>query len=414
MLDFSPDDRVAYQYGSSQGIIYLFSTRRFVPLAMLHEPNSLVNDLRTDRSGRYLFAATDDFFEPSKRVIQVYDVSTKLAPPATAHVGVSFSYQVAFDFAVTSFSASDLPAGLAIDSETGLISGTPTARGSYSVLVTGSDGVITESKEVSLSIFPDSRALNISTRLKVGSGDNVLIAGFIIQGETDKNVVLRALGPSLTSDGQPVAGSLANPILELHDATGATIASNDDWVNDAQADQLKALQIAPTEPKEAALYRTLAPGSYTAIVRGVSGGTGIGLVELYDVEGGQLTRLSNISTRGEVGSADNVMIGGVIVGGPDDAEMIVRAIGPSLLPAGVSGVLSDPQLDLYNGEGTKIASNNDWRETQEAAILATGIAPFNDREAAILRLLSPGAYTAIVSGVDGTTGVALVEAYNLP
>lgn len=161
-------------------------------------------------------------------------------------------------------------------------------------------------------------------------------------------------------------------------------------------------------------YRTLAPGSCTAIVRGVAGEVGVGLVELYDVQGDQLARLANISKRGEVGAGDDVLIGGFIVGGLDDTQELVRAIGPSLAAAGLQRTLVDPQLDLFDAQGEMIASNNDWRDTQEADILASGLAPFNDREAAILETLAPGAYTAIVSGVERATGVSLVEAYNLP
>ncbi len=218
----------------------------------------------------------------------------------------------------------------------------------------------------------------------------------------------------MASAGQPIEGRLADPTLELHDATGALIAANDDWESDSQAEQLTALQIAPTDPKEAALFRALSPGAYTVIVQGAAGTTGIGLAEVYDVGMNQTQRLANISTRGRVETGDNVMIGGVIIAGPDDATMLIRAIAPSLEAVGLTGVLPDPQLDLYDAQGTKIDSNNNWRESSEPEILATGIAPFNDRESAILSTLGPGGYTAIVSGAGETTGVALVEAYNLP
>lgn len=413
-ITFSPDDSIACQHAPSDQAIYLFSTRRFLPLSLLSGATNNVADLAIDLTGHYLFAATADNLDTSVGEIAVYDVAAKLALPARANVGVPFAYQVPFNIPVASYTASGLPPGLTLDSATGLISGTPTANGSFSVLVSGSDGTTTESKEVALSIYSDSNALNISTRVQVQTGDNVSIAGFIVQGDEDMNIVLRAIGPSLESAGLPVESLLANPTLELHDSSGAQIASNDDWQNDAQSGQISALQLAPSNSKEAALYRSLAPGSYTAIVRGAASETGIGLTEVYDVQSGTTSRLGNISTRGRVGIGDNVMIGGFIVSGPDDATMVVRAVGPSLAVLGVTEVLANPQLDLYDSQGTKIGSNNDWRDSQKTEILATGIAPYNEFESAILQTLAPGSYTAIVSGVSDATGVGLVEAYSLP
>ena len=248
---------------------------------------------------------------------------------------------------------------------------------------------------------------NISTRLSVGTDDNVLIGGFIITGTGDKNVIVRAIGPSLGTAG--VAGALTDPVLELHDQTGAIIASNDNW-KDTQQSAIEATTVPPTDDRESAIVKRLTPGSYTAIVRGKDNGTGVGLVEAFGLDG--IARLANISTRGLVQTGDNVMIGGFIVlntGAP--ANVVVRAIGPSL--GGVANALADPTLELHDSNGAIVASNDNWKDTQQSEIEATTIPPTNDKESAIVQTLSTGAYTAVVRGKNNTTGVALVEAYNL-
>jgi hypothetical protein len=196
----------------------------------------------------------------------------------------------------------------------------------------------------------------------------------------------------------------------LHDSAGATIATNDDWQTNANQQEIIDTGIPPTDPLESALLVTLGPGAYTAIVRGANGGTGIALVEAYDLDRTIDAILANISTRGFVQSGDNVMIGGFIVSGSDDENVLIRAIGPSLP---IVGSLADPLLELHNANGSIVATNDDWRDTQEAEIEATGIPPIDDAESAILSTLAPGAYTAIVGGVGDTTGLALVEAYGL-
>ena len=246
---------------------------------------------------------------------------------------------------------------------------------------------------------------NISTRLLVETGDNALIGGFIVTGTVAKPVLLRAIGPSLSLDGK-----LANPFMELYDGAGAVIASNDDWQTNANQQEIIDTTIPPTDPLESALLVTVDPGAYTAIVRGVNDTTGIALVEAYDLDRTTDARLANISTRGLVQMGDDVMIGGFIVLGSEDEDVIVRAIGPSLP---VQGKLADPILELYNSDGSLLASNDNWRDTQEGAIIATGVPPTDDAESAIVATLMPGAYTAIVRGVGNTTGVALVETYGL-
>jgi hypothetical protein len=246
---------------------------------------------------------------------------------------------------------------------------------------------------------------NISTRLLVETGDNVLIGGFVVTGGQGKAVLLRAIGPSLA-----LKGKLANPVLELHNSAGDVIATNDNWQTNSNKQEIIDTGIPPANPLESALLMTLDPGAYTAIVRGVNNGTGIALVEAYDLDRTAGSKLANISTRGLVQTADNVMIGGFIVLGTEDENVIVRAIGPSLP---VTGKLEDPILELHDADGAILASNDNWRDTQEQAIEATGIPPTDDAESAIVSTLAPGNYTAIVRGVGNTTGVALVEAYSL-
>jgi hypothetical protein len=245
---------------------------------------------------------------------------------------------------------------------------------------------------------------NISTRTFVGIDERVLIGGFIITGTEPKKVVLRAIGPSL-----PLTGTLADPFLELHDSSGATIGSNDNWRSN-QEQEIISLGLAPTKDAESTLISTLDPGAYTAIVRGAHGGTGIGLIEAYDVDSAADSKLANISTRGLVETEDNVLIGGFIALGDTGISTMVRAIGPSLP---VSGPLADPTLELHDFNGAIVMSNDDWRTDQESEIIASGIAPTNDAESAIIATLSSGAYTAIVRGKNSTTGLALVEVYQL-
>jgi hypothetical protein len=220
-------------------------------------------------------------------------------------------------------------------------------------------------------------------------------------------VIVRALGPSTG-----VTGSLADPVLELHDSDETVIASNDNWKSD-QESAILSTGVAPTNELESAIVETLAPGAYTAIVSGKNGATGVGLVEVYDLDLTVDSKLANISTRGFVGTGDNVLIGGFIVLGDTSTSTLIRAIGPSLTALGVTGALQDPELELHDGNGTLIVSNDDWMTDQESEIIATGAAPTESAESAIVMTLAPGNYTAIVSGKSNTTGVGLVEVYQL-
>jgi hypothetical protein len=268
---------------------------------------------------------------------------------------------------------------------------------------------------------PALRLLNISTRLRVQTGDNTLIAGFIISGTEPKKVIIRGIGPSLSG----VGAVLSDPVLELHQGN-VTLATNDNWKTrsdgTSQQAEVQATTIPPGNDLESAIVTTLNPGSYTAILSGKNGGTGIGVVEVYDLNQAANSELANISSRGFVETNDNVMIGGFIVGGNNadgKATVLVRALGPSLAGSGVPNVLPDPTLELHDNNGGTVATNDNWKvndqtqQSQETAVRATTIQPANDLESAIVATLSPGQYTAVVRGKNAATGVALVEVYNL-
>jgi hypothetical protein len=249
-----------------------------------------------------------------------------------------------------------------------------------------------------------SNVLNISTRLRVETGENVLIGGFIITGNEQKKLIVRAIGPSL-----PVGDRLADPRLDLYSGS-SLIASNNDWQSSLNKQEIIDSTIPPSNDLESAILGIFDPGPYTAIVSGADGGTGVGLVEVYDLSASDSARLANISTRGLVQTGENVMIGGFILDGPTQKTLVVRAIGPSL-PVG--NKLADPLLELHDENGVVVGDNDNWRSTQEAEIVATGVAPTEDAEAALVSVLSPGAYTAIVRGANQGSGVGLVEVYVL-
>ncbi|PYJ20752.1 MAG: hypothetical protein DME99_09260, partial [Verrucomicrobia bacterium] len=253
---------------------------------------------------------------------------------------------------------------------------------------------------------------NISTRAFVQTGDNIMIGGFIITGVGQKRVIVRGIGLSLVDYG--ITNPLQNPTLELHDHTGAVIASNDNWMDAPNEQEIINSGLAPRNNLESAILMSLNPGAYTAIVRGVSGGIGVGLAEVYDLDLTAGSKLGNISTRAFVQTGDNIMIGGFIVSGPDSENVIVRAIGPSLVSYGITDPLQNPTLELHDSTGAVIASNDNWMSaSNEQQIINSGLAPSNRFESAILMRLAPGAYTAIVRGISAGTGVALVEVYGL-
>jgi hypothetical protein len=259
---------------------------------------------------------------------------------------------------------------------------------------------------------------NISTRAFVGTGDDVIIGGFIVLGSGQKTLIVRAIGPSLAQSG--ITNPLRNPTLELHDQMGAMIAFNDNWMDAPNKQEIITSGLAPTNDLESAILTSLNPGNYTAIVRGANNGTGIALVEGYDLNMNFGSKLGNVSTRALVQTGDNVMIGGFIIVSRV-TKVMIRAIGPSLTPLGVPGALANPQLELHDIHSL-IGRNDDWQTTQIGGIItsdqvaeirASGLAPTRAAESAIIATLQPGNYTAIVRGVNNTTGNALVEVYDL-
>jgi hypothetical protein len=256
-----------------------------------------------------------------------------------------------------------------------------------------------------------SQAVNISTRLKAQTGDKVLIAGFILTGTEPRQVLLRAIGPSLAQS--EIDDALQDPVLELRAADGSRVAFNNSWRYSQEA-EIIATGIPPSDDREAAILATLAPGAYTAIVKGRMSTSGVVVAEVYDLGDGAEGQLANISTRGFIDRGEEVMIAGFILGGGSgDSRVLVRGIGPSLAAAGIDQPLVDPTLELHDGNGVAIAFNDNWGDTQRDEIEATGIPPGDSREAAILASLPPGPYTAVVAGRDGGVGVGLVEVYKL-
>jgi uncharacterized delta-60 repeat protein len=354
----------------------------------------------------------------------------------TATAGEFFSYTIPINnpdpnAPVTYSYYGVLPDGLTFNASTGTISGTPTGnsafRGSRSspsltetvlsssvviIVASNSHGTTTASLTINIAgAKPASQLLNIATRLRVQSGEKVLIGGFIITGTDPKRVLIRGIGPSLV---QFFSGALEDPTLELFQGN-TSLASNNDW-KESQA-EIEATGIPPTNDKESAIVRTLAPGNYTAVLRGNAGSTGVGVVEAYDLDQGANSKLANIASRGFVGTGSNVMIGGLIVGPADGASttVVVRAVGPSLENFGIADALQDPTLDLVDSNGVVIRANDNWKQSsQHNDIAAAGLALNDDRESAVIETLNPGNYTAIVRGAGNTTGVGLVEVYHVP
>ena len=350
------------------------------------------------------------------------------ATTANAAPGVAFSYQITATNNPTGFGATNLPAGLTINNSTGLITGTPTTPGAFIVPLNANNASGSGQADLTIVVgpifgvpaLPPSNLINISTRMRVLTSDNVLIGGFIITGTDPKKVLIRGIGPSLGNYG--ITEALEDPTLELHQGS-TTVATNDNWkINDqsgqSQEASITATTIPPANDLESAILTTLTPGAYTAILAGKNQTSGIGVVEVYDLAQAANSQLANISSRGFVDTGDNVMIGGFIVGGGTgggNAKVIVRALGPSIP---VVGALGDPTLELHDASGTIVSSNDDWKtrpdgSSQQAEIEATTIPPTNDLDSALVATLLPGNYTAVVRGKNNATGVGLVEVYAL-
>jgi phospholipase/lecithinase/hemolysin len=282
----------------------------------------------------------------------------------------------------------------------------PTTAGHYRLAVTAYNTIVNPTPA-------PSKAVNISTRMFVDTGERVSIAGFIVTGDVAKKVLIRGIGPSLSNSGVPTP--LANPTVTLFDNTGNPVATNDDWKKSPDATEIMNSGLAPTNDLESAIIGNLAPGQYTAQLTGVNNGTGNGVIEIFDISSSSSTVVANVSTRGFVGANDNVMIAGVIIGQGDSPILVFRALGPSLANFGVTNPLLDPTLELYDSNGNLIAFNDDWANPQVQAVAATNLSPSNAKESAIVAaFLTPGNYTAVVRGKNNTTGVAVVEAYRIP
>jgi len=296
---------------------------------------------------------------------------------------------------------------------------TPKQLGSATITVTATDvdgASASQSFVVTMISYPAHLA-NISTRAVDGTGDDALIGGFILRGDAPKRVVVRAIGPSLA--GLDLTNVLADPTLELYDSTNTLLSFNDNWGDAPNEQEIVDSQFAPTEPNESVILTTLPATStgvgYTAVIRGAGGTGGIGLVEVYDLDSGPGASILNISTRSNVQTGDNILIGGFIVSGDGSQRVLVRAIGPSLAGPGVPNPLGNPTLTLVDAQGTQIDFNDNWQDNPDVvAIEATTIPPSNPLESAVLQTLAPGGYTTIVRGVGATpTGTGLVEAYAL-
>lgn len=426
IIDVSPDGRNLYarfvdgantisRYDISSGAAVLLGTRT------LSTPNLF--DLSISPDGKLLSYTTDDEVNGGNNATSIVSATnivgpaTRVDPTSTTgsfnfgtpgstgyfSTGVNTGYQhQRLDFVSTSsglpFNEWDIEEGGAAFADHG---GTWLFLCGYSTIQ-----VYPLTTDISPGVEPAAKSLlNVSTRSIVGIDDQRMIGGFIITGDVFKQIAFRAIGPSL-----PLISAMANPAITIYDSAGALVATNQNW--NANRDALVSVGLGPWDEHDAGLITTLAPGSYTAVVNIEDGAGGVGLVELYDLSSDNSGHIANISTRSKVGTGDDVLIGGFIVGGKEATNVIARAIGPSLAANNVTGVLLDPVLELYDATGAQIDSNDDWR-SNEAEIIATSIPPADDRESAIVTTLQPGAYTAIVRGKNGTTGIALVEIYNL-
>ena len=294
-----------------------------------------------------------------------------------------------------------------------LVAGHQVGSATLTVTATDFDGATVSQNFTVNVIAAPGRLVQLSTRMQVGTGSNVLIGGFIVRGTAPKRLMIRGIGPS-----SGVPGALADPVLELFDSGGVMIGSNNNWGDAANRQDLVDTGIAPTSPNESAILMTVPANgtfAYTTIVRGANNTTGIGLVEVYDLDSGPGSTLLNIATRGRVEADPNALIGGFFLGGSESKRILARAIGPSLAGAGIPGVLADPILELRDANGALLEANDDWGTSpNQAEILASGAAPTNPKESAILRILPAGPATAIMRGMNNTTGVGSMEIYQLP
>jgi hypothetical protein len=345
-----------------------------------------------------VYARFDDAYHQTTEELTNLEVGVQYYFAVTAYNEEGIESDFSAEVSAIIGEPSPTPTATPTPTSTPTVTPTPTATPSPSPTVTPSPSPTP----------PLSYLLNISTRVRVRGGDNVMIGGFVIEGDANKDVVFRALSPSLADRG--VGHTLPDPELEVYNSSGALIAQNDNWTSLPPGTVPAGLE--PSYPAEAVVVANLAPGTYTAILRSVDETEGNALFELYDLlpEGSEVR---NISTRGEVGTGDDVMIGGFIVGGSAPSKVVIRALGPSLTAFGLSAVLPDPVLELHDQDGSLIYLNDNWRAEQAQQIIDSALAPTDEDESAIIATLPAGAYTAIVYDAAGNEGVALVEVYLL-
>jgi hypothetical protein len=379
-----------------------------VRIANTITPDNMPDSLAPD--GVYVIKG-NEFCRPNTApVAQLVATPDQGNPPLTVQFDGSTSVDTDPGDSVVSYTFSFGDGSPDVTQSSPKISHTYKHGGAFFATLTVRDSKGLQSANVaSADIKVAAQLLNLSTRLQVQTGDNALIGGFIISGNEPKKVVLRGIGPSLN-----VPGKLEDPVIQLFNSSNVNIGGNDDWKTDQQ--NVESTGLAPTNDRESALVITLNPGTYTVVMRGKDNGTGIGLVEVYDVGLAANARLANVSSRGFIGLNDNILIGGFFAG-PQTAAVtgvVLRAIGPSLAALGVPQPMQDPTLEVHNSDGDIVASNDDWQSNQKSDIEALGLAPSDSRESAVLmRNFDPGAYTAIVRGKNNTVGVGLVEIYDV-
>jgi hypothetical protein len=396
----------------------------YVPKSMVSEADPLDNRLHE------VTASTMTLQQPANTV--------------TSFAGIGGSFFNLIDVAQSyvfdgSITASPTPTATATSTPTATATGTPAATATATATATASPTPTSTATPTATPTATGTPAnvelLNISGRVDVQTDDKVGIAGFIVKGSGFKRFIVRAIGPSLKVNGNPVVGRLMDPILELHDSNGTTL-TNDNWRTGGQQAEIQASGIAPSDDRESAIIRTVSAGSFTAVIRGANNTTGIGLIEVYDI--GTTTsaaaeeeraerpgepdapeaaiELGNLSVRADVQTGDNILIDGIIMQGGNPKRVLFRALGPSIQSGGqpVPGTLQNPTMEVRDGNGGLLRSNDDWQQAQNASeIQATGLAPSNSKESAVLLSLPAGNYTSVVRGVNDTTGIALSETYKL-
>ncbi|MEY2563064.1 MAG: hypothetical protein QOH88_1257 [Verrucomicrobiota bacterium] len=366
--------------------------------------------LTQSSDGRFYGVGATDLFHGSVFRAEL------LAPTITSVGKIAGSSAADYDVIGTSFSNvsrvtfGGVPAtNFTVVSRTEITATAPAGADTSAISVTTPAGVAT----FPAGAVPPAAILNLSTRCRVDPGEDAMIGGFILQGPGSKKLLIRGLGPSLAAAG--IKDSLANPTLELHDAAGKVIAANDDWTASADQQDIAATGIPPTQSRESAILQTLPPGTYTAVLQGVSQSSGVALVEIYDLSPAS-GRIANISTRSHVHSGDDVMIGGFILVGDAPGSVLLRAIGPSLAQTNppIVNALANPQIEVRDNDGNIVGTNDDWQDSPQAADTQnSGLAPRDPAEATLKATLVPGNYTAIVRGVSDTEGIGLVEIYKL-